>query len=189
MKRPAGRRLVPAVALALAALFAAAGCTRGDPRAAPIPAATAGEFSRWRVRTADRLTAEEWREFDAMLQEVRLRIMAERAASGSEAIEAELRTRIAGLTPHEVLVLGYQSRLRRLREEGAGLVRALEQNSRLMTKPGDTASERYLDDFSRRQMERFERVERETEATEARLRALGAPLRAPAPETPPRRVT
>lgn len=151
-----------------------AGCNRGDPHALPIEAASASGLGRWRIKAADRFTREEWREFDAVLQEIRLRVTAERQASGSEAVQEAMCSRIHGLTFREVLVLGHEATLLRLRPVRDELKRAVDTNALLVTKPGDRASASYLENLGARQMERLEKIDAEIALARRRLAELGA---------------
>jgi hypothetical protein len=100
-----------------AILAAQTACSRVDPRHPPIQSSTASAYDRWRMRTSHAFRVEEWGEFDSMLQELRLRIMANREVSGRDKIEASLRAKVDGVTFREVLVMGYQAKLVRLGNE------------------------------------------------------------------------
>lgn len=182
------RLLLPLVLL----LLSAAGCTRVEPAQTPVVARSASAFSLWRSRVADRFTRDEWKEFDAVLQELRLQIMGDRAATGSEAIEAELHRRIDGHTFQAVLKRGLEAKQLRLDGMRVGLQQALETNAWLVTKPGDGGSAQYLAELRARQQQRLAGVLGELAATDARLVALGgnalppsraaaAPATSPAP--------
>lgn len=143
------------------------GCERGDPQAARIEAATSRALARWRMKMADRLTREQWREFEAALQDVRLRVMAEREASGSDAVEQAMCGRIDGRTLREVLMLGYESKLKRLDPIRVELQRAVGGNELLV--PRDPESEKHLEGFRARQQERLAALDAEIEEAEQRL--------------------
>lgn len=150
-------------------------CQRGDPQARPLEAANPGRLATWRMKMAESFRPEEWREFDAALQEIRLRIMADREASGSEAIEAALCRRIDGRTFREVLILGDENKLARLDPVRRELKSAIDGNAKLVTKPGDDASAKYLDGYRARQEERLTKVDAEIAEAEQRLAAIGGP--------------
>lgn len=149
-----------------------AGCAR-DPAQAPVEAGTARALATWRMKVANRFTLAEWKEFEAALQEIRLRVMAERAASGSEAVEEALCARINGRTMRDVLLMGYEARLSRLRPLRGELKKAVEGNELLVTKPGDRASATYLEDLRARQNERLQKTEAEIKSAEERIIGLG----------------
>lgn len=155
-------------------------CGRTEPLATPVSATSMSGLGRWRIKQANRFTLEEWREFDAALQEIRLRVMADREASGSEAVEEAMCARINGRSVREVLVLGYEGRFARLQPVRDELKRSLEGNALLVTKPGDRASASYLDTLRGRQEEQLRKTEAEIAVAVQRLEALGA--RAPVKE-------
>src|SRR4051794_30959849 len=81
-----------------------ASCSRTDPHAVPIDARSPHRLASWRENLSERFKRAEWREFQAALQEIRLGVMAERAASGSAAVEEAMCARVNGRTFHDVLV-------------------------------------------------------------------------------------
>lgn len=110
-------------------LLVTAGCQKTDPRKEPVQAQSPSAFMRWRSMIGAEIKADEWREFDAMLQEIRLRVTAEKQASGSEAVEAAMRSRINGLSFIDVIALGYEGRLLRLRPERQETLSAMRLNA------------------------------------------------------------
>lgn len=149
------------------------GCNRGDPHQVAIEAASPATLAKWRMKMADRFTPGEWKEFEGALQDIRLRVMADREASGSAAVEAATCGRINGHTLREVLAMGYEARLARLRPVRDELKRAVEGNELLVTKPGDRESVRYLETLRERQLERLRKTEAEIAEAEQRRAALG----------------
>jgi hypothetical protein len=115
------------LAIALAAPCSQIACS--DRRHVPVSSSTASAYDRWRMRSSDAFRAEEWREFDAMLQELRLRIMANREATGHDGIESALRSKIDGASFREVLVMGCQAKLARLTAEREPMRRVLNANA------------------------------------------------------------
>lgn len=126
------RRTLP-VLVALLVIAGVAGCQPKDPRLEPITAGSPSAFARWRMMAGDRIGRDEWREFDAMLQEIGLRVTAEKRASGSEAVEAAVRADIDGKVFREVLLMGYEARLKRAVPERREVHMALEENIRRAT--------------------------------------------------------
>lgn len=149
------------------------GCNRGDPHQVAVEATSPATLAKWRMKMSDRFTRDEWREFEAALQDVRLRVMADREASGSAAVEEAMCGRINGHTLREVLAMGYGARLTRLRPVRDELKKAVEGNELIVTKPGDRESVRYLETLRERQLERLRKTEAEIAAAEQRLAALG----------------
>jgi hypothetical protein len=164
------RRLLGVLCLGAAAV---SGCSERDPKVAPITASDASALGRWRIKASGDFTREEWREFEAALQEIRFGIMAERAATGSSAIEAALHRRIDGKTFREVLILANESKLARLGPLRDEMLRAREGNALLVTKPGDGSSARYLAELRDRQETRLKATLAEIDAARKRLAELG----------------
>ncbi len=76
------------------------GCQRSTADGDVVAAKDARTFAHWRATAAERMKPDEQREFDAMLQEIRLRIMAEsrgdrRGGDRSGALPADRRTNVA----------------------------------------------------------------------------------------------
>ena len=163
-------RLLLGLAFVLAALSAS--CQRGDPAQHPVTAATVTEFTRWRTGLSDKLSAEQWREFDLVVQEIKLRVMADKEATGSEAVDAAMRKRIHGKTLSQVLALGTDYKIQRLTADRAELARTLEQNTSMRGKAGDTAAGKHLDSLRERQQARLERLDAEIAGLQQRLKGL-----------------
>ena len=153
------------------------GCLRSDPHQIRIVAKSAWAFGNWRSREAGSLTLDQWREFDAMIQEIRLRIMGERKATGSVAIDQAMRERIDGRTVGEALRLGCEAKQLRFDRLRVELQQAVHANAWLVTRPGDRESAEYIADFRQRQLQRLDGIVAEFAATEKRLVELdGSPL-------------
>jgi hypothetical protein len=155
--------------LGMAAALAIAGCQR-DPLDRQVSAGTALAFNAWQSRN-ENLGAENRRRLAEALQEIRFgvmgereirRRMGERVASGTEEIDAELRKKIDGKPLRDVLQLGYEMRVRRLRRELAGLETAMAQNARLVTRPGDVDSKHHLEGLRDRQATRVAKYREES---------------------------
>lgn len=158
--------------LLCAAIAAGGGCRRGDPRETPIEAKSAVAFAKWRQKTAHAFTPDEWREFDAALNEIRLGLMITEEASGSAAIQTALQRRIDGRTFEEALALGYAAQLRRLELVRRETRQMLDGNALLAVRPGDDASARHLGALTQRQQAQLEALETEIAAVERKLGAL-----------------
>jgi hypothetical protein len=173
----AGRRHRPG-ALLLAALLvvgaAGVGCSRGDPWTEPVWSTSAAAYTTWHSRVAENMPAERRKQVDQALQDIRFKIMGDRAATGSAAIEGELRRRIDGRPLREVVQWGVELRLERLRGEFAGLKGAMNANLRLVTRPGDSESRRHLDGVEARQKQRLDDLSAAITAAEQELAPLAA---------------
>ncbi|MES2693791.1 MAG: hypothetical protein V4773_09990 [Verrucomicrobiota bacterium] len=122
---------------------------------------------------SDRITLEEWREFDAMLQEIRLRVTAEKQASGSEAVEAAMRSRIDGATFKDVIAMGYEARLQRLVPERNEVKYAMNMNARSagMLEGMKVAGE--MDRMRQQQEKRLKQIEDSIAEANKRLKEMG----------------
>lgn len=165
-----------------------AGCAPTDPIEERVRAKSPLAFNTWQSRFASRLDAGERARFEAALQEIRLKIMADREATGSDPISEALRAKIDGRPVREVLQLGLELRLARLLQEHAALNTVMRQNAMLQTRDGDKASEEYLVNFHQKQAARLEKLEAEIEATqrevEPLLKTTGRSV-LPPPDEPP----
>lgn len=152
-------------------LFATA-CQRSDPRFEPVKASSASAFGRWRTMAGDRIRMEEWREFDALLQEIRLRVTADKEASGAEAVEAAMRARIDGLLFRDVLVLGYDARLRRLEPERNEVLLALKDNTGRARVERGTAAGAEIQRMREKQEKRLQDIAADIAGAKRRLEEL-----------------
>ncbi len=148
------------------------GCGPGDPHDRKVHAKGATAVNMWQSRLAGEFSVADRTRIEGALQEIRLRIMGDKEATGSAAIAEKLGTKIHGRTVREVIQLGCELRLLRLRGEGAELERAMEQNARLSTRPGDRASETHLVELYGRQNARLEKYRADILAAEQELAAL-----------------
>jgi hypothetical protein len=175
-------RSIPRLACLWLLLLSAAGCAR-DPLEQVVSARTAGRFAAWRAHVASDGNPEARRRMEEALQEIRLNVagerelkrqMGERVTGGTEQIDDAVRQRVDGRRLREVLQLGYELRVRRLNEELAGLEDAMDQNSRLVTRPGDLESKHHLEGLRDRQQVRVESYREGIAAAERELERLAA---------------
>lgn len=150
------------------------GCAKEDPRTAPVKSGSPSAFARWRTMASDTIRAEEWREFDALLQELRMRVTAEKRASGSEAVEAAMRADIDGKTFQEVLLMGYEARLKRVVPERGEVELAMSENIRRASREKNATTAGDLQRMKERQDKRL----KELDAEIAQARQRGSELRA-----------
>lgn len=149
-----------------------AGCQKKDPRTEPVKSGSPSAFARWRTMASGEIKAEEWREFDALLQEIRLRVTAEKRASGSEAVEAVMRADIDGKTFREVLLMGYEARLKRVVPERGEVKMAMDENiRRAMAERSGTTTAGDIQRMRERQDKRLKELD--AEIAHAREQAAG----------------
>jgi hypothetical protein len=151
------------------------GCQRTPKMDLRLTAETSRDFSSWQTQNRGEFTADEWAEFEAVQQDIKLRIIALKEASGTEAVNDALRAKIHGKTFREVMRLGYDDRLWRLNVERTEFQKMVEGNSTLRTNPGDTASANELKRKIDLQKSQLQRAEDAIKATEAKRAALDAP--------------
>jgi hypothetical protein len=157
-----------------------AGCGPSDPLARTVSAESATAFAMWRSQANGYLSVEQRKDVDEAIKELKLGVMNNREATGTEAVEEAMRAKVHGRPLRDVLRSAYEAKIKRLEVDLKGLAIATEQNSRLTTRPGDTDSSAYLERFRKNQAERRESAERELKAAQERLQALGA---SPAPKS------
>jgi hypothetical protein len=121
------------------------------------------------MMASDSIRSDEWREFDAMLQELRLRIMADREASGHDAIEAALRSKIHGATFRDVVVMGHRAKSARLTTEREAVRKVLQGNAWKSVYLKDVAFEHARAD----QEKRLLAIDEEMRTIKRRLAELG----------------
>lgn len=168
------RRFLFPVLVAVAVF--AIGCQRTPKLDIKVAAETARDFSSWQTQNRGEFTPAEWTEFEAVQQDIKLKIIALREASGTEAVNDALRAKIHGKTFREVMRLGYDDRLWRLNVERTEFQKMVEGNSTLRTNPGDTASANELKRKIDLQKNQLKKAEDEIKATEAKRDALAAPV-------------
>ncbi len=160
----------------LLGLLLLAGCTRTPPHRQPVEAETPLQLTLWRANLAQQLTPEEWRWFDAVVQEHKLRLMLAGRTTGAAAQDEAVRKIIHGRPLDEVMREGLQLRLGRKRDELAEMKTALARNEekRALFKPAQTD---LIRDFTHHQDElqrKIVRAEEEIAATRAALDAFDA---------------
>lgn len=168
---------------AIAILLALSGCGPSDPLDHTVSASSPARFAAWRAHVMSDGGVETRKHVDEALQEIRMSITGERelkrqrgerVASGSEEIDEAVRQRVDGRTLRQVVQLGYELRVRRLKEELAGLENAMSKNAQLVTRPGDLESKQHLEGLRDRQLVRVEKYREDLAAAERELMQLQA---------------
>ena len=157
------------------------GCQRGDPLDGKVSARTASAFAAWRAHIASDSSVENRRRVDEALQEIRLkmagdreikRAMGEPVPVDTEGVDDAVREKVHGRPLREVVQLGYELRVLRLRAELAGLEDAMKQNAQLVTRPGDIESKHHLEGLHGRQLVRVEKYREDIARAERELEPL-----------------
>jgi hypothetical protein len=151
-----------------------AGCQRTPRWDRVVEADTPPAFGAWQRAQQDDFSKAEWAEFETALQDIEVRIIALREASGTEAVNDALRPKIHGKSVRQVIALGLEARLWRLKVEETELKKMLDGNATLRTAPGDTASSDYLERKQRDQQARLRRAMDDIAKAEATLSGLAA---------------
>ena len=158
-----------------------AGCDSRDPLERVMSVPTVNRLAAWRSHVASDYNVETVKRIEEALQEIRLAItgeqelkrqMGEKVTGGSDAISEAVRQRVDGRTLREVLQLGFELRVRRLKEELAGLEDAMSKNAQLVTRPGDLESKHHLEGLRDRQTVRVENYRADIAAAERQLAPL-----------------
>ncbi|MBI4624378.1 MAG: hypothetical protein HY736_14330 [Verrucomicrobia bacterium] len=122
---------------------------------------------------SDSIGTEEWREFDGMLQDLRMQIMANREATGREAIESALRAKIHGATFRDVLIIGLRSRLVRLADERESVRRFMNANARNTGILGNDGPFAEYERARANQEKKLLAIDEEIRVTKRRLKDFG----------------
>jgi hypothetical protein len=160
--------------LVFAFCVVATGCQRTPRYEQKVAAETTSDFGRWQRDVQGSFKPAEWAEFESALQDIKVRIIAHKEATGADGVNDALRPKIHGRTVREVLRQGYEAKLWRLNVELTELEKMIKANATLQTNPGDSASGDYLARKLRDQSERFRKVEEEIRAAEETVKGLAA---------------
>lgn len=156
----------------VALLLVFSGCDRTNPQERRVTAPDSDGFARWRRSVATRYSPQEWREFDAALQQIRARISATDSARG-DAIDTAVCSLINGRTWREIQLLGAEAELQRLNALRAELKSNIDGNALIVTRATDAESTRTLRDFRERQAQRLGDLDAQITAVTQRRAALG----------------
>ncbi len=132
------------------------------------------------AREVDRST---WAEFNAAVDQLRLRIMAS-GVSGRDAIDEALAAELNGKTLVEVLQAGDRAELEALAQQSAGLKAVIDGNALLAAAPRETELAAILDEKRSAQRARLQALNRQVAALKERAARHGTAL-PPLPETDP----
>jgi hypothetical protein len=155
--------------LAVVFLGLLSGCTRTPPYERLVEAEEPIRLAMWRSSNRDLLTSQEWTLFDESLNELKIQIMLEGKASGSESVDAMMREKINGMRLCDVLPLGLQIRVVRLKAELAELTTAVAINARIKINPDDDEKVKLLAGMKEEQAVRLEKLKVKVAAAEADL--------------------
>ncbi len=157
------------------------GCGPSDPLDKVVSVPTLSRFASWRAGVASDAGPSTRVRVDDALQEMRANFAAERElkrrlderiVSGTEVLDEAVRNRVHGQRLRDVLRIGYELRIRRVREEMTGLEDAMGKNAGLVTRPGDYESKHHLEGLRDRQLIRLQKYRDELAAAERELESL-----------------
>jgi len=163
------KSLMNRISSLLVIAWALAGCAPTAPLEKKIAAHNPIDLALWRTDMKRRLTVEQDHDLDTALQEMRLRFIADNPAIRSEDVDEQLNERINGHPIREVLLIGLHSKVRRLEVLQAELQKVIADNSKLTTKPGDTASATVLQEIRQDQSTDYEKVVSDIATTKQKI--------------------
>lgn len=169
--KPRLPRRIPLL-LALLALVFFAACSRTPLLDRVVTAENSAAFGRWQRDNRNDFQGESWAEFEALQQDIKVKIIALKEATGAEAVNDAMLAKINGRPLRAVLKDGLEARLWRLNVEREEFTKMLEGNATLRTREGDTASADYLKRKRAEQEERLKRAVDGIKAAEARIKEL-----------------
>lgn len=157
------------------------GCAPRDPFEQVVSAPTPIRFAAWRAGIASDAGADTRLRVEEALQEIRASFAAERelkrrleepVVRGTLMLDEAVRNRVNGQRLRDVLRIGYELRVGRLREELVGLEDAMGKNAQLVTRPGDLESKHHLEGLRDRQLVRLQKYRDDLAAAERELKRL-----------------
>lgn len=128
-------------------------------------------FRAWRSEAASEHLPDAWREFDTIIQDLRLQAMTH-GVSGQEAIDEAVCHQIDGHTFNEVLEAGYANKLEDLEKQRDEMKAMVDANALLVARPGDDDSASELDRRRVEQQKRLGLLLAEIDRTKRRLAEL-----------------
>lgn len=146
------------------------GC--GKPSIPAVDAVNMSAFRTWRSSASDRYSVATWREFDDATLEIR------NAATGSPAmsvasIDEAVCSKINGRTVAEVIRIGSEMKLARLRTTRSELKRMLDANALMSPMGSDPDIELAVETKVRDQQDRLRALDAEIRQTRTRVTELG----------------
>lgn len=162
------RALVVVVAVGL--VGALAGCG-GQSAPTKIDAQTMSAYRVWRSRAVSEVSSDAWSEFNAAIQDIRLRAMTH-GVSGEDAIDDAMCQQINGHTIDEVLIADYTTKVDELQQTAKQMKEMVDANALLVAKPGDDAAAEELDRRRSEQLARLNRVLDDVDKFQRRLAQL-----------------
>lgn len=155
-------------------VLGAAGCRPANPLDDQISANTNVGYLLWRGDEMHRLSPEQWKMFDAALQDLRFQLADHYGVHGAAALDSTLLTVLDGASVRDVLTKGIGLRITRLRLERDQLAYTLRSNAQLLTYRDDTLSANRLEALQHEDLVRRQQDVDEIAAEHAFLIAIGA---------------
>jgi len=155
------------------------GCSRTPAIEQTVAASSDFNLMMWKADVAADFSRQEWKDFDAAVQEIKYGVMIAGEATGSARVWTATLAKMDGLTVRQVLQQGLGQKLARLTEERAKFFGYVTNNERLRVAPGDEASVDYLRMVRERQEERISLLTEQIKAIEEILQRRGVVLDQP----------
>jgi hypothetical protein len=140
-----------------------------------VDSATDLSLNIWKSNASDRLSYEQWADFNEAFQQIKFQIMAQGTAKGSPAVEQAALDAMNGQTVRSVLEMGLDWELQCLEAEKAQRLNSIKSNARMTTRPGDTESQLYLSHLRDQQLDLVNGETLQIDHVKGRLRAAGLP--------------
>lgn len=161
------------VVVSLAFLCAVSACAPKPLAERPVHAASADTFADFRAKLGADFAAEQLKDFDTAVQELKLDAM-NSGVAGVAAREEKVFAMMNGKSVREVEVLGWQARHRRLNAELADMEQRLAHDSALQAKAVSADSVKYFSNLINNEQDLVAQSKRNIADTEAKLQSWNA---------------
>jgi hypothetical protein len=176
--RPRAQAAVLALALCVSLV---SGCGPSVPLDTRVSVTDSLSLSLARAEAQQVLKPEQMEDFDKAIQEIKLHIMAEGTAHGSDAVAEAMYEKVNGHTLRSIIQMGLEAEYQRAEFERSTLEKSMATNALMRTRPGDNESATYLSDLRERQTARLKAATDEVKHVKERLAASGDPVDVPTP--------
>ena len=157
----------------LALLCVASACAPKPLAERPVNAVSADSFANFRTMLGSDFAADQLKDFDTAIQELKLDAM-NHGVAGVAAREEKVLALMNGKSVREIEVLGWQARHRRLNAELADMEQRLTHDRALQAKAVSADSVKYFSNLISNEQDLVAQSKRNIAATEAKLQSWNA---------------